>query len=396
MRNEATIDFVRQHREDDVRTLALKARRDDVDWPWALDQIQGWQTARHKLPSWAATPGIVYPPHLSMEQCSSEATAGYKCSIIGRWPREERKTLIDLTGGFGVDFAFLAPHFHRAVYVERQEHLCLAARHNFQVLGLGHAQVVCDDAGAVLQQLAVEPSSTLLYLDPARRDSNSNRTRDIAHCTPNVLDLLPDLFKAARRVLVKLSPMLDWHKAVRDLGDHVAEVHIVSVAGECKELLILLEADHQGEPTVHCVNDDQRLIYTPSQYSTTPSIATDARFTFLYEPNAAVMAAGCFGVLTQRFPVAAIARDSHLFVSGEEITDFPGRRFAIDSTTTMNRKELAHALKNIAKANIAVRNFPMTAQQLRRRLRLTDGGETYIFGTTTAAGQHRLYLCHKQ
>ena len=246
-----------------------------------------------------------------------------------------------------------------------------------------------------MSDLRTNPAITVIYLDPARRDSNSSRTYAIADCTPNVLELKDQLFKAADHILLKLSPMLDWHKAVSDLGSRVAEIHIVSTGNECKELLMLLSAEHEGEPTIYCVNDDQSLIYTPSQDVLPPQIADDDKAAYLYEPNASVMKAGCFGLLTDRFPVKALATDSHLFVSSEEIKEFPGRRFAIDAITTMNKKELAHALKGITRANIATRNFPMTAQQLRQRLRLQDGGDCYIFGTTTAMDQRLLYLCKK-
>ena len=394
--NEATIQFVRDHREQDVRALALQARRGDaIDLPWALDQIQGWQTARRKLPAWADIDGIIYPPHLSMEQCSSQPTALYKCSIVQQLDPSCHETLIDLTGGFGVDFSYMAPLARRAVYVERQEHLCETARHNFQLLGLGHAMVIHGQAEDVLHDLDTDPASTLIYLDPARRDSNSARTYAIADCSPNVLDLLPTLFKAADHVLIKLSPMLDWHKAITDLGNRVAQVHIVSTGNECKELLLLLSASHDGGPTIHCINDDQSLVFTPSRDARPLLIAVDGHAAYLYEPNASVMKAGCFDVLTGRYPVKALAADSHLFVSGDAIRGFPGRGFAIDAVTTMNKKEVARALAGITRANVATRNFPITARQLQQRLRLKDGGDCYIFGTTTAAGQRMLYICHK-
>ena len=396
MNNEATIRFVREHREEDVRTLALQARRDgDIDLPWALDQIQGWQIARRKLPSWAAIDGIVYPPHLSMEQCSSEQTARYKLDVVDSLPDGSHKTLIDLTGGFGVDFSFMATGCERAIYVERQEHLCKIAKNNFELLGLKHATVINKDAENVLNDLNTDAASTLLYLDPARRDNNSSRTYAITDCTPNVLELLPQLLKAAHHILIKLSPMLDWHKAVTDLGNRVAQVHIVSVGNECKELLMLLKDGHEGEPVIHCVNDSQRLTYTPSQNNVTVPFADDDDNAFLYEPNASVMKAGCFGVLTKRYPIKALASDSHLFVSREVVKDFPGRQFAITAVTTMNKKELKQALAGITHANVATRNFPMTAQQLRQRLRLKDGGDIYLFGTTNHAGQHLLYICRR-
>lgn len=396
MNNEATIQFVKKHRDGDVKTLALQARRDsDIDLPWALDQIQGWQIARRKLPSWAAIDGIVYPPHLSMEQCSSEQTARYKHDVVDSLTDGSHKTLIDLTGGFGVDFSFMATGCERAIYVERQEHLCKIAKNNFELLGLTHATVIHSDAADVLQGLNTDPASTLLYLDPARRDNNSARTYAITDCTPNVLELLPHLFKASHHILIKLSPMLDWHKAVTDLGNRVAQVHIVSVGNECKELLLLLNASHEGEPVIHCVNDGQHLTFMPSQNNVTVPLADGDDYAFLYEPNASVMKAGCFGLLTERYPIKALAIDSHLFVSNEDIKDFPGRQFVITNQTTMNKKEVKQALAGITHANVATRNFHLTAQQLRQRLKLKDGGDTYLFGTTNHAGQHLIYICRK-
>lgn len=393
--NETTKRFVKEHRNDDVKALALQTRRDgDIDLTWALDQIQGWQMARRKLPSWAAIEDIIYPPHLSMEQCSSEQTARYKCSVVDTLPTGSHETLIDLTGGFGVDFSYLASRARHAIYVERIEHLCETAKHNFGLLGLNHATVIHAQAEDILNDLDSNPASTLIYLDPARRDSNSSRTYAMADCTPNVLEMLDGLFRAAHHLLIKLSPMLDWHKAVSDLGGRVKEVHIVSTGNECKELLLLLSADHEGEPAVHCINDNQSLIYLSPQGQPL-KIADNEAAKYLYEPNASVMKAGCFGIITERFAVKALAPDSHLFVSDEPVLDFPGRRFAIDGVTTMNKKELSRALSGVTRANIATRYFPMTAQQLRQRLRMQDGGECYIFGTTTASGQRIIYRCHK-
>jgi hypothetical protein len=402
--NEATITFVREHREEDVRALALSGCKDSsVDLTWALNQIQGWQTARKKLPSWAAIDGIIYPPHLSMEQCSSETTALYKCSIIERLPEADRGLLVDLTGGFGVDFSFMSPHFGQAVYVERQPYLVETAQHNFELLHKGHKPnsvlFINEEADKAIGNSlpGCLPVSTLFFLDPARRDDKQARTYAIADCSPNVLELLPRLFQHGHRVLLKLSPMLDWHKVVSDLGSHVAEVHIVSVKNECKELLVLLDIMHEGEPTVYCVNDSQTFIYTPSQDVVSPMVASSSEeAVYLYEPNASVMKAGCYGLLTQRYPVTAVATDSHLFVSRERIDAFPGRCFAVTAVTTMNKKELATALKGITQANVTTRNFPMSSQQLRKRLRLGDGGDCYIFGTTTAAGEHLIYICKKE
>lgn len=396
MVNEQTHDYIRQHREDDVRQLALRgAGVSGVDLPMAMQQIAGWQIACKKLPTWAAADGLFYPPHLNMEQCSSEQTARYKASLLPSPStlHPSFSTFIDLTGGFGVDFYFMSQGFCQRVYVEQNAHLCALAEHNFACLSFP-CSVHCSTSEAFLSDW--ETPADCIFLDPARRDDHGGRTYALEDCSPNVLELLPLLRQKARCVVLKLSPMLDWHKAVNDLGERVTEVHIVSVANECKELLIMMSADNTGAPVIHCVNDGQLMIYRPDENDSNPVIASsDEAAAFLYEPNASIMKAGCYGMLTQRFPVAAIAADSHLFVSSQYVADFPGRLFAVNAITSMNKKELAGALKGVSRANIATRNFPMTALQLRKRLRLADGGEDYLFGTTTASGQHVVYICKK-
>ena len=386
--NQATIDFIRNHADDDVRQLALRGTKNlEVDLPFALDQIAGRQTARRKLPSWAATEGIVYPPHLSMEQCSSEQTARYKADIAGSGHR-----LVDLTGGFGVDFSVMARGFAEAVYVERRAPLCEIAAENFRLLGLHQAVVVCGDGTDYLQTM---PPADLIYIDPARRDDHGGRTYGIADCTPNVLSIRDLLLEKAERVLIKLSPMLDWRKAVSDLGSqYVREVHIVSVANECKELLILLSPGTSFR--LVCSNDNTKFEAHwshESHESHWPHWPHNPHY--LYSPNASIMKAGCFSVLEQRFPVSQVAPNSHLFLSSDEIDDFPGRRFQIQSISSLNKKELSSVLAPLERANMTVRNFPMTVDQLRKKLKLKDGGDTYIFATTTADGQHRLFICRK-
>ena len=235
--NEATFNYVRQHADDDVSLLALRGCKDpDVDLPYALQQIEGRQTARQKLPSWAALDAIQYPVHLSMEQCSSEATARYKARLCRRLLEAsnfklQTSKLLDLTGGFGVDFIFMSEAFDEAVYVERNDALYQVASANIALL-CPHATALCADGISVLQQSG---HVTVVFLDPARRDDHGARTYGIADCTPNVLDIRQTLLQKADYVVLKLSPMLDWRKAVHDLGEqYVREVHIVSVANECK------------------------------------------------------------------------------------------------------------------------------------------------------------------
>ena len=390
-------EFIREHRHDDVRQLALQAARyPDIDMQQALQQIAGWQTACTKLPEWAATDGIIYPPRLSMEQCSSEATAKYKAKVLDPTP----STIIDLTGGFGVDFSYMARGFQKAVYVERQPHLCEAARHNFQLLGLENAEVVCGDGVEYLKNLPSPfnaQSPLTIYLDPARRDENGKKTYAISDCTPDVVALKDLLLEKARRVMIKLSPMLDWHKAVDDLGE-VVEVHIVSVDNECKELLLVLAKNPVAPLRVVCANirhdtETELFEFFPSNDNLSiPLFPVLRERDFLYEPNASIMKAGCFAEVAHRFGVQPTGSNSHLFLSPQFIPDFPGRKFQIEKVTSMNKKELKHAIGGLTKANITVRNFPLSVAELRKRLKLADGGDTYIFATTLGEKDHVLLI----
>lgn len=397
-----TAEFIREYRERDIRQLALQANRfPDVDMPYALDQIQGWQIARRKLPKWAACDGVIFPPHLSMEQCSSEPTAQYKLNLAMEWAERvgHASSMTDLTGGFGVDFSFTSCAFAAATYVERNEQLCHIVEHNLPLLGLNNAMVVCADAVEYLS--TVEPQ-TMLFLDPARRDEHGAKTVMFADCTPDVVQLLPKLLEKSRFTMLKLSPMLDWHKAVDDLQGTVRAVHIVSVGGECKELLLVLSKVVESELKVYCADlstasdTSSIFVYTPgSSAPVANSKLKTQNSKFLHEPNASIMKAGCFDELAAAYGVSPVSRNSHLFLSDEPVEGFPGRSFVVERVTTMNKGELRKALVGIEKANIATRNFPLTVAELRKRLKIKDGGDVYIFATTTAEGEHLLLISRK-
>lgn len=400
--NEATWAFVHEHADDDVRQLALRGCKDAmVDLSLALQQIQGRQTARKKLPSWAATAGIVYPPHLNMEQCSSEATARYKAGVAeGLLAAEGRlaagrpatgRLLVDLTGGLGVDFAFMSRAFDEAVYVERDAALHALVKENLATLGLQNVTAVCADGVDYLHRL---DHAALIYLDPARRDGYGGRTYGIGDCTPNILPLLDELLRKADRVLVKLSPMLDWRKAMADVGEkHVEQVHVVATGGECKEMLLVLSAGGCETPMLVCVNDESREEFDVGEgfEDAQPSDP----ITYLYEPNAALMKAGAFSQLAARYGVAPLAPNSHLFTAGTLVEGFPGRTFRIVVTSTMNKRELKTKILPLGQANISVRNFPLSVAELRRRLKLSEGGSHYLFATTLASGEHVLMVCQR-
>ena len=506
--NQATQDFIRQHQDDDVRQLAfLGSKYPEVDMPFALDQIRGRKMARIKLPRWASLEGIIYPPHISMEQCSSESTALYKAELAARLlglpvssssAEKENKSekenesanenevakasdshfskirefagdravdsefaingatsenqqiltkpgedvnetkedvskadfseeigFVDLTGGFGVDFSYIAARLGvKSMYVERQAHLCEAAKENFGRLGLKNAIVKNGDGIEVLHSfhpkkkdaasdddsLGItydQPRSLLktnlglkiIFIDPARRDDAGNKVVSLKDCTPDVTVLQEEMLSKADYVIIKLSPMLDWHRAISELS-HVREVHIISVNNECKELLLVLSARNMGENLrIYCINDAQSFVcdeldMESSQVKIAPS--TLEEMLYLYEPNASLMKAGCFGVLSGRYDARMLSKNSHLFVSREPIAAFPGRSFRIIAVSSFNKKELKRHLSGITKANIATRNFPLSVAELRKRLKLKDGGETYIFATTLSDESHVLMITEKK
>ena len=435
--NQATQDFIRQHQDEDVRQLAfLGSKYPEVDMPFALDQIRGRKMARVKLPRWASLEGIIYPPHISMEQCSSESTALYKAELAARllglpasssgteMKTENEIEFVDLTGGFGVDFSYIAARFGvKSMYVERQAHLCEAAKENFERLGLKNAIVKNgdgievlhsflpkkDDAASADDSLGIiydQPLSLLktklglklIFIDPARRDDAGNKVVSLKDCTPDVTVLQEEMLSKADYVIIKLSPMLDWHRAISELS-HVREVHIISVNNECKELLLVLSARNMGgNLRIYCVNDAQSFVcdemdMESSSVKIAPSTLEEMQY--LYEPNASLMKAGCFGVLSDRYDARMLSKNSHLFVSQAPIEAFPGRSFRIIAISSFNKKELKRHLSGITKANIATRNFPLSVAELRKRLKLKDGGETYIFATTLSDESHVLVITEK-
>ena len=382
-----TLAFIRLHRTDDVRTLALQARPSEgVDLTAALQQIAGWQVARRKLPRWSTTEGVLYPPHLPLEQCSSELTAAYKAEVLGGG-----ESLTDLTGGFGVDCSYLARGFTHATYVERQPELCALARHNLPLLGCQNDE----DWQAFLD--AMEPVDAL-FLDPARRDAHGGRTVDIADCTPDVAALHDRLLRKGRQVLVKLSPMLDITRAVQLLPG-VRQVHVVSVHNECRELLFLLtDGPADGGPVFHCVNfaaGVQRYAFTSAEEQSAACPLAPAVGSYLYEPHAALLKSGAFKTLALRYGLRKLHRHSHLYTSDTLRADFPGRKFRTEACLEFSGKLLKHISRDIPQANLTTRNFPLSVAELRRRSRIREGGDTYLFATTLANGQKAIILCHK-
>ena len=371
--DDATRQFIEEHLHEDVHDLALRKTPARVDKTLALCQIEARQHLATKVPSWSGNPDLLFPPHLSIEQCSSETTARYKAGLL------QGDTLADLTGGLGIDSFFISQKFSKAVYVEQSSDLCALAQHNFEVLQ--RPITVCHaNAEDYLENC---PSMDVIFLDPARRDQHGRKMISISDCTPNVVALQDLLLQKARRVMVKLSPMLDIAKALKELR-HVKEVHVVAVANECKELLFIMEPDFDGLPSCTCVNlnTQQPTVTFKWDIPMSSKAGVDALSKYLYEPNAAIMKAGCFGVLEERFQVRPLHPNSHLFTSDRLVGDFPGRIFEVEGWAPYNKRVKQTLLQGVDKASIAVRNFPLSVADLRKSLKINDGDTVYLFATT--------------
>ena len=437
--NDDTLHFIAAHRNDNVPQLALAAHNaPNVDLPFALDQIACWQTACRKLPAWAKNPNIVYPPHLSLEQCSSQTTAEYKANVAWHYvnamqqttpnnsEREkgngdkkqvaecEHTSLVDLTGGFGVDFCFMAAHFAQATYVERQSQLCQLVQNNLNALNMGHAKVVCAEAESHLETME---RVSCIYLDPARRegDDQHRRVYAIEDCEPDLWELLPRLRSLYAslgcplpRLLVKLSPMLDITHTLQSVP-YVTELHIVAVRGEVKELLLSLDLSLGEEmPEVGAVSITAANLLgseRPAQIFTQPcalahegaltaSYATELS-TYLYEPNAALMKSGLFKTLAETFALQPLHPSTHLYTSSHRVMDFPGRVFEVRAVHPFASSILRRLGRELGAAQISCRNFPLSPEALRAKLGIKDSDAQTLFALTLSPSIPLMVLCHR-
>lgn len=387
--NDEIVAFICEHENDNIRELALQSGRyPHLDMPFILQQIAGRQIAQKKIPSWYQQKKIIYPQHLSLEQCSSEQTAIYKAELCSG------DTFVDLTGGLGVDFYTISQKFKRSTYVEQNEDLIKIAQHNFSILP--HSGAINVECGNSVDFLEAMPIVDQIYIDPARRSEAGRKTVLIEDCTPDIVKIQSLLDSKAKNVMIKLSPMLDISLALQSLSN-ISSVHIISVDNECKELLFIKNSDNKEEIAFHCVN-----ISTNSSKSTFSFTKNDSKETdytnsvlnYLYEPNASIMKAGAFQYLSNRFNLKKLHTNSHLFTSETLINDFPGRIFKVNQQLGFNKKSLKE-LQSIKSANLTVRNFPSTVAELRKKLKLQEGGNTYLFATTLANNNKVLLICEK-
>ena len=389
MANNLTEQFIREHLTADVRTLALSARPDGVDMQYALTQISGWQAARLKVPLWAATEGIVYPRHLSLEQCTSQYIAQYKASFIENRLGSGFK-MADITGGMGVDCFFISRSASQVYYNEMSAELCDCARANFKAMGRPEIEISCGTAEDFIKSLPSD-SLDLIYLDPARRGDAGRKLISISDCQPDTVALQNDLLRISANVMVKLSPMLDVSKALTELHN-VSHVFIIGLEGECKEITLLMQRDFDAEPTITAVDinsngtPEMAVSSAKSNDNALPlPIAGPQQLqpgTFISEPSAPYMKSALFRTIAACTGTTLLHPDTHLFWSKEKPEKFPGRTFQLVGIIPFDKRSLSALVKT--QANLSVRNFPESAPQLQSRLKLRDGGPRYLIATTLA------------
>lgn len=387
--------FIVTHAGDDLSRLLLSAARyPGIDIPFAVEQIAARRQIKDKLPSWYANDALVFPARIAAEQCSSELTALYKQRLVG-----EHMLLCDLTGGLGIDSFFFSRKVRRLFYMERFPAYCEAARANFTALGADNIEVMEGDSVELADRL---PEVDVFYVDPARRGEGNKRVFALQDCEPDLPSLLPELFRRAPKVIAKLSPMADIQLTL-DLLPGTTQVHVLSVKNECKELVFILDRDaDKGEksPLIHCVNfagdghEEQFSFTLTDEQNETQNLSEEVK-SYLFEPNASLLKAGAFKCVASRFDIKKLHVSSHLYTSDKPVEAFPGRSFVVKEVFPFNSKLCKSLSKEIPRANITIRNFPLSVDDLRKRTRIADGGSVYLFATTLADGSKVLIKSEK-
>lgn len=385
--NKETRQFIIDHTSDDIHKLLLQGRHSNlVDFDLAIRQIAGRQKVKYKVPTFFANENILYPIQLSLEQSSSELTAQYKASLCSGG------TLIDLTGGFGVDCFFMSNRFDKTLYVEKNNDLCKLARHNFNILNRPQIEVINSLTEDFIP--AIE-SANWIYIDPARRNKAGNKVVLLSDCEPDISKLSAILLEKSGNIMVKLSPMIDISSVINELKN-VNEVHVISIENECKEVVLILQKQNATNIRIKAVNlikekRDQLFEFNIEEEKNADlTIASDIE-NYLYEPNAAIMKSGAFKLICSTFNIKKLHKHTHLYTSESLIKDFPGRIFKISKIWEKKKDEA----KKITQANISTRNYPLKAEELRKKLKIKDGGYIYLFACTIHNDKKVIIECKK-
>lgn len=389
MHSAAFHRFVAEHLEEDLHKLLLSSHKyPGIEVPAAVAHIKALHKIQHKIPAWYHS-ALQLPVALSLEQASSQATASYKAKLF----KGER--MADLTGGLGVDCYFLSQSYSKVDYVEQQEVLSQAAQHNFSFLGAQNIEVHNKTAESFLME--TQQHFDLIYIDPARRDSHQNKVFRLSDCQPNVVELRDQLLEKADQVLIKAAPMLDITEALRQLKT-VSQVWVLSVDNECKEVLLLMEkeaisAEEVPIQAVPLSMEVPPFVFTKKEEANT-LLQYDFPAHYLLEPEVSILKAGAFRSFAARFGLSKLHPDSHLYTASQPIPAVPARQFRIDAVIKYDQKSIQEWLPD-RKANVSTRNFPDNPDQIKKKLRLKDGGDYYLFATTLMDGSRRLILCKK-
>jgi 16S rRNA G966 N2-methylase RsmD len=389
--NKETRQFISEHEKDDIFTLRLQYNNNqDIDINLAINQITGKQKIKNKVPLFYHNENVLYPAQLSLEQSSSEPTAQYKATLC------HGNTLNDLTGGFGVDCCFMSEYFKEVIYVERQTTLCELATHNFKVLGKNHIQVVNAETEEYLPTIK---HVDWIYIDPARRSSSGKKMVLLSDCEPDVSALASVLLSKANQIMIKLSPMMDITSVIKELPN-TSEIHIISVENECKEVLLILNQSTQNEKKIRTVNFAKKNNNQVFEYNLTEEVNAKVSVTstvgdYLFEPNASVMKSGAFKLIGTKFELNKLHINTHLYTSNKLPLEFPGRVFKVQECWGSSKKEQRELVEQNPKANISCRNYPLSAEELRKKLKIKDGGDTYLFACTLANDEKLIIKCSK-
>lgn len=379
-------DFITENLGTDSVKLALMRNPfPEVSYAEIINQIISKKKAKEKLTTWFSKTNIIYPKKISIEQTSSESTANYKSSLVSG------EKLIDCTGGFGIDDYYFSKQFKTVIHCELNADLSQIVKHNYEVLKVTNIECYQGDSTEILKQL--NQKFDCIYIDPSRRNDAKGKVFMLSDCLPNVVNLQDFYFQFTNTILIKTAPILDLQAGLLELKN-VAQIHIVAVDNEVKELLWKIEKNHNHSPEIIAVNIEKS---TPSITKIESSKLYSARYSlpkkYLYEPNAALMKSGGFEAVSELFNVSKLHQHSHLYTT-EEITAFPGRKFQIDAMIPFQKKEIAHYIQS-QKMNVSTRNFPIKPEEIKKKYKIQDGGTIFAFFTTNLNNEKIILLCTK-
>lgn len=380
-------EFIIQNTGTDIKKLALQKNPfPEVDWIFILNQIEARSKAKDKLPTWFSTENIIYPSKISVEQTSSEKTAAYKSSLI------EGKTLIDLTGGFGVDDYYFSKRFKVVAHCEINEELSGIVKHNLQQFGVKNCFCYAEDSANILQES--ELKWDWIYIDPSRRNDAKGKVFMLKDCLPNVPEYLDFYFEKSDSILIKTAPLLDISAGLSELK-FVKNIHIIALENEVKELLFEIHKNYSGKISLKTANilkeKTETFEFVLDNQTEFPSYESPQKY--VYEPNSAIMKSGGFDEVSSFFKINKLHKHSHLYTS-EDLIDFPGRTFEIEKVISYSKNEMKAELAG-QQANVTTRNFPETVENIRKKWKIKNGGNVYCFFTTDKKDNKIVLICRK-